>query len=164
MLSFFKKLFGGDKKSSCCGGACSTGLDHKKLLNITDADIQELKKQDPKLVVGKVLKVEDHPNPKMTKVRVATVQIDGRGTEETICCGGTNLAEGQIVAAATVGTILPGDFEIGVRDLRGVESRGMICARKELGITCEEEGPKEIWPIDGAYEAKLGESLCNVVV
>lgn len=166
MLSFFKKLLGGNtSKKSCCGkGCCSvTPVEHDKLLGLTAADVAQIKTLPKSLIIGKVEKVEDHPSEKMTKVKVATVLLDKEGKTETICCGGTNLAAGQIVAVATIGTVLPGDFKIGVRDLRGVESRGMICARKELGISCEEEGPKEIWALSDHYEKHLGASLCALV-
>lgn len=162
MISFFKKLFG-TSKTCCGGGGCKREklLDHGTLLGFTESDTQALKNIDPKVIIGKVLNIEAHPNPKMTKVRVAQVQLDGNGTTETICCGGTNLEEGQIVAVATVGARLSEDFEIGVRDLRGVESRGMICARKELGFSANGEVDKEIWALDPQYEALLGQSLCT---
>ena len=163
MLSFFKNLFGGSKKSCCGTGCCSSApADHAKLLGFNETDVASVKKLPASLVVGKVLTKEDHPNEKMTKVKVASVDL-GNGKIETICCGGTNLEAGQIVAVATVGTMLPGDFEIGERDLRGVMSRGMICARKELDISCEDEGPKEIWALPAHYEKHVGSSLAELV-
>ena len=162
MFSFFKNLFGGSKKTCCGTGCCSAKKDHAKLLGLTEADVVAIKKLPESLIVGKVVMKEDHPNEKMTKVKVATVDL-GNGKTETICCGGTNLEAGQIVAVAQVGTVLPGDFKIGERDLRGVMSRGMICARKELDISCEDEGAKEIWALPSHYERHIGASLSELV-
>lgn len=166
MFSFFKNLFTGNTpKKSCCGkGCCSVSLvEHDKMLQLTSDDVAQLKTLPKSLIIGKVEKVEDHPSEKMTKVKVARVVLDKAGKTETICCGGTNLKAGQIVAVAQVGTVLPGDFKIGVRDLRGVESRGMICARKELEISAENEGPKEIWVLSDHYEKHVGASLSELV-
>ena len=162
MPSFFQKLFGCGPKSCCGTSRCSVNVDHAKSLSLSEDDVKALRKLPKSLVVGKALTKEDHPNEKMTKVKVATVDLGG-GKTETICCGGTNLEAGQIVAVAQVGTMLPGDFEIGVRDLRGVESRGMICARKELGISAESEGPKEIWVLPSHYEEHIGSALSELV-
>ncbi|MDP9020831.1 MAG: phenylalanine--tRNA ligase subunit beta, partial [Actinomycetota bacterium] len=51
-----------------------------------------------------------------------------------VVCGAWNFAEGDLVPLATVGTVLPGGMEIGARQMKGVESRGMLCAPDELGL------------------------------
>lgn len=136
-------------------------MDQKKLLQITDEDVEALKKLDEKVVFGKVLKIEAHPDPNMTKVRVTETQIGPNGETATILCGGTNLEEGQIVVVATEGSVLPGDFKIGARDLRGVTSHGMICARKELEISLNGEQDKEIWPLHEMYANGIGHPVCK---
>ena len=158
-------MTGDNSKQECCGHCHCEGsnLDHKQLLNLTDDDVAALKNADAKIVIGKVLKIEDHPDEKMTKVKVTTTQTDAEGATETILCGGTNLEVGDVAAVATVGTMLGEDFEIGVRDLRGVESHGMICARSELGLSLQGEVKGEIWRIPAAYEEFLGKSLKDLV-
>src|SRR5699024_10844685 len=54
-----------------------------------------------------------------------------------IICGAPNVAQGQKVAVAKPGAVLPGDFKIKKVKLRGIESNGMICSLKELGLSEE---------------------------
>ena len=82
------------------------------------------------LVIGEVLHVEEHPDS--DHLHVCRVNI---GKEELqIVCGAPNVREGLKVIVATVGTVLPGDFEIKASKIRGVESFGMMCALFELGL------------------------------
>ncbi len=88
------------------------------------------------VVVGEVLRVEKHPDA--DRLRVAEV---GVGTEKLqIVCGAPNLAAGQKIPVALVGTDLGGGFVIKKARLRGVESCGMICAEDELGLGTDHEG------------------------
>lgn len=87
------------------------------------------------VVVGHVLSVEDHPNA--DKLHIASVDI---GSEKLqIVCGAPNLEKGQKVAVALVGAKL-GKDEIGKATLRGVDSCGMLCSERELGISDEHAG------------------------
>ncbi len=88
------------------------------------------------VVLGRVTAADQHPNA--DKLRVCTVSL-GDG-EEQIVCGASNVAAGQLVAVARVGAKLPGGLKIRKAKLRGVESRGMICSGKELGLSEESEG------------------------
>ena len=87
------------------------------------------------LVVGKVLTCEVHPDS--DHMHVTTVDL-GDGNEPTqIVCGAHNVAAGQKVIVATLGTKLyDGDKEFVIKKskLRGVESYGMICAEDEIGV------------------------------
>lgn len=86
------------------------------------------------LYIGQVLTCKKHTNA--DKLSVTTVDI-GNGKVLPIVCGAPNVAEGQKVVVATVGTILyKGDeqFEIKKAKIRGEESEGMICAEDEIGI------------------------------
>jgi phenylalanyl-tRNA synthetase beta chain len=83
------------------------------------------------VVVGYVMEREQHPNA--DKLSKCLVDI-GAEAPVQIICGAKNVAQGQKVAVATVGAILPGDFKIKKAKLRGEESNGMICSLQELGI------------------------------
>ncbi|MBQ7635663.1 MAG: phenylalanine--tRNA ligase subunit beta [Bacteroidaceae bacterium] len=92
------------------------------------------------LVVGKVLTCEPHPDS--DHMHVCTVDL---GTDEPaqIVCGAPNVAAGQKVIVATLGTKLyDGDKEFTIKKskLRGVESCGMICAEDEIGVGTSHEG------------------------
>lgn len=82
------------------------------------------------LVIGHVLTCEEHPNS--DHLHVTTVDLGDR--VEQIVCGAPNVAKGQYVVVAQVGSILPGNFEIKEAKIRGVASSGMICSLNELGL------------------------------
>ena len=82
-------------------------------------------------LIGHVVGLAQHPDA--DKLRVAQVEV-GKKDIRTIVCGAPNIAEGQKVVVALPGTQLPGGIEIKVAKLRGVESNGMICSAKELGL------------------------------
>jgi phenylalanyl-tRNA synthetase beta chain len=83
------------------------------------------------VVVGHVVTREKHPNA--DKLSVCTVDV-GNPERLQIVCGAANVAAGQKVPVAVVGAVLPGDFKIKRAKLRDVESHGMICSAKELGL------------------------------
>ena len=83
------------------------------------------------VIIGQVVALAQHPDA--IKLRVAQVEV-GKGDIRTIVCGAPNIAEGQRVAVALPGVKLPGNIEIQVAKLRGIESHGMICSAKELGL------------------------------
>ncbi len=89
------------------------------------------------VVVAQVLTCEPHPDS--DHLHVTTVDT-GSGDPLTIVCGAPNVAAGQKVLLAQIGTVLPGDFKIKKSKIRGVESFGMICAEDELGIGTSHEG------------------------
>ena len=89
------------------------------------------------VVVARVLTCEAHPDS--DHLHVTTVDA-GSGDPLTVVCGAPNVAAGQKVLFAQIGTVLPGDFKIKKSKIRGVESFGMICAEDELGIGTDHEG------------------------
>ncbi|MBQ7622345.1 MAG: phenylalanine--tRNA ligase subunit beta [Bacteroidales bacterium] len=89
------------------------------------------------VVVAEVLTCEPHPDS--DHLHVTTVST-GSGEPLTVVCGAPNVAAGQKVLLAQIGTVLPGDFKIKKSKIRGVESFGMICAEDELGIGSSHEG------------------------
>ncbi|MDE7450298.1 MAG: phenylalanine--tRNA ligase subunit beta [Paramuribaculum sp.] len=92
------------------------------------------------LVIGKVLTCTEHPDS--DHLHVTTVDLgDGKATQ--IVCGAPNVAAGQTVVVATIGTVLyDGDkeFQIKKSKIRGVESFGMICAEDEIGVGHSHDG------------------------
>ena len=92
------------------------------------------------IVIGEVLTCEPHPNS--DHMHVCTVNL-GAGEPEQIVCGAPNVAAGQKVVVATLGTKLyDGDKEFVIKKskLRGIESNGMICAEDEIGIGTSHDG------------------------
>jgi len=92
------------------------------------------------LVIGKVLTCVEHPDS--DHLHVTTVDL-GDGAATQIVCGAPNVAAGQTVVVATVGTTLyDGDkeFKIKKSKIRGVESFGMICAEDEIGVGASHDG------------------------
>ena len=93
------------------------------------------------LVVGKVLTCEMHPNS--DHLHVTTVDLGDGGEPAQIVCGAPNVAAGQKVIVATLGTKLyDGDQEFVIKKskLRGVASNGMICAEDEIGVGSDHAG------------------------
>lgn len=92
------------------------------------------------LVVGHVLTCEAHPDS--DHLHVTTVDL-GHGEPEQIVCGAPNVAAGQKVVVATVGTTLYKDdeeFVIKKSKIRGISSNGMICAEDEIGVGTDHAG------------------------
>ena len=103
-------------------------------------EIQTIKGGLEGLVIGEVLTCEPHPNS--DHMHVTNVNI-GSGEPVQIVCGAPNVAAGQKVVVATIGTKLyDGDncFTIKKSKLRGIESCGMICAEDEIGIGTDHSG------------------------
>ncbi|MBP3552676.1 MAG: phenylalanine--tRNA ligase subunit beta [Bacteroidaceae bacterium] len=103
-------------------------------------EVQSIKGGLEGIVIGEVLTCEEHPNS--DHMHVTTVNL-GSGEPVQIVCGAPNVAAGQKVVVATLGTKLyDGDecFTIKKSKLRGVESNGMICAEDEIGIGTSHDG------------------------
>ena len=103
-------------------------------------EVQSIKGGLEGIVIGKVLTCEPHPNS--DHMHVCTVEL-GEGKVEQIVCGAPNVAAGQTVVVATLGTKLyDGDKEFVIKKskLRGIESNGMICAEDEIGVGNSHDG------------------------
>lgn len=137
-----------------------------ELLTLHTAEVEGVEPFAPALsdvVVGHVL--ERTPHPDADKLGVCRVDVGEHkgGTEPLqIVCGAPNVAAGQKVAVARIGTVLPGDFKIKKSKIRGVESFGMICSERELGLGDEHDG---IWVLDGdaPIEAGVGTPVAEAV-
>ncbi|MDP9066547.1 MAG: phenylalanine--tRNA ligase subunit beta, partial [Pseudomonadota bacterium] len=93
------------------------------------------------VVVGEVLNVSRHPNAE--KLSVCEVTTDGVDRLQIIC-GASNVRAGLKVAVARQGARLPGEVVIRRTKLRGLESNGMLCSARELGLGDEHEGILEL--------------------
>ena len=72
--------------------------------------------------------------------RIRRVVVEAGGEPVEVVCGAWNFHEGDIVAFAPVGAVLPGGFEISRRKMKGVVSNGMLCSGRELGLSEDHEG------------------------
>ncbi len=96
-------------------------------------------------------------HPQAGKLSVCTV-ADGQGHELQIVCGASNARVGLRTALASVGARLPGKLTIGASTIRGVESQGMLCSARELGLGEAAEGILEL-PADAPVGTALREYL-----
>ncbi len=126
--------------------------DKMTLIGLEVEDIEEYGSSLDGVVVGEVLETKAHPNAD----RLRLCQVDLGGEQVQIVCGADNVATGQKVPVATVGTTLPVKLEDGSNlklrkaKLRGEESNGMICAEDELGLGTNHDG---IMVLDQSLEA-----------
>ncbi len=89
------------------------------------------------VVIGQILEKGQHPNAdRLTLCQVTT----GSGKVHQIVCGAKNHKAQDKVVVALPGAILPGNFEIKLSKIRNVDSMGMLCSEKELGLQAESEG------------------------
>jgi len=107
------------------------------------------------VVVGEIVGCEQHPNA--DKLRVCQVSV-GMGTPLQIVCGAPNARVGLKAPLATIGAKLPNGMEIKKAALRGVESNGMLCSAKELGLDADASGLLEL-PADAPAGKPLAQYL-----
>src|SRR3954447_19971425 len=88
------------------------------------------------IVVARVEALREHPNAD----KVQLVDVDAGDGPIQIVCGAFNMAVGDLVPLATVGTTMPGGMEIAPRQLRGELSNGMLCSSRELGLSDDHSG------------------------
>ena len=108
-------------------------------LTMSGLEVEEIEEVKPKftnIITAKIEKIDAHPNS--DRLHLVTVNT-GSGTK-TVVCGGQNIAEGQIIPYASVGSKVldrkTGEqFELTPAVIRGVESQGMLCSDDELGVS-----------------------------
>lgn len=89
------------------------------------------------IYVGKILSMEPHPDA--DKLVVCRTDV-GQAEPLQIVCGAKNMKPGDRVPTAIIGATLPGGFEIARRKMRGIESQGMMCSARELGLGEDHSG------------------------
>jgi phenylalanyl-tRNA synthetase beta chain len=99
------------------------------------------------VVAARIVASERHPDAE----KLSVTRVDrGAGEPLQVVCGAKNYAVGDVVPLATVGTTLPGGTKIEKAKLRGVESHGMLCSARELGLAEDASGllilPQEVRP------------------
>ena len=107
-----------------------------------------------KVVVAEILSAEKHPDA--DRLQVLKVNV-GAAEPIQIVCGASNARAGLKSACALVGAVLP-EFEIKQAKVRGVESFGMMCSEKELGLAAESAGILEL-PADAPFGQDIREYL-----
>jgi phenylalanyl-tRNA synthetase beta chain len=106
------------------------------------------------VVAARILSVDKHPNA--DRLQIAKVH-DGKG-ERQIVCGAPNIAPGQVVPLALPGAIVKGGLEIVVSKIRGIESSGMLCSERELGLSESHAGIMQLSP-----NAPLGKEVREIL-
>ena len=107
------------------------------------------------VVTARVLRLEQHPDA----AKVQRVYVDaGDGEERHVWCGAFNMAEGDIVPLATLGTTMPNGMTIERRGILGIDSEGMLCSASELGLGDDHSGIR-VLPSDVPLGLPYGEAL-----
>ena len=101
------------------------------------------------VVVGQIISVTTHPNA--DRLRICQVD-DGSGTPLQIVCGAPNAAPGLKAPLARVGAVLPDGMVIQAATMRDVESAGMLCSARELGLSQDHAGLLELDPATAVGE------------
>ncbi|AVT74100.1 phenylalanine--tRNA ligase subunit beta [Rhodopseudomonas palustris] len=109
-------------------------------------------------IIAKVLTAAKHPNA--DKLQVCTVDVGDGGAPVQVVCGAPNARAGLVTVFAPPGTYIPAkDFTLGIGNIRGVESRGMLCSAAELEISEDHDGIIELpadAPVGTPYAAWAG--------
>ncbi|MFL9499902.1 phenylalanine--tRNA ligase subunit beta [Rhodopseudomonas palustris] len=109
-------------------------------------------------IIAKVLTAAKHPNA--DKLQVCTVDAGDGGAPVQVVCGAPNARAGLVTVFAPPGTYIPAkDFTLGIGNIRGVESRGMLCSAAELEISEDHDGIIELpadAPVGTPYAAWAG--------
>ena len=128
------------------------------LLTMAGLEVESVEPAAPRfsgVVVAEVKSVRKHENA--DRLRVTEVDV-GNGERVQIVCGAPNVAEGLKVPCALSGAVLPGDFRIKPTKMRGVESNGMLCSGKELGVPDDVDGLL-VLPADAPVGADIRDYL-----
>ncbi|MDR0617289.1 MAG: phenylalanine--tRNA ligase subunit beta [Endomicrobium sp.] len=106
------------------------------------------------VVTAKILDIQKHPEAD----KLFLCKVSDGAKEYSIVCGAKNISVGQVVPLAKKGALLSDNFQIKKSKIRGIESEGMLCSKKDLGLAEESEG---IYILDD--KIKLGVALENVL-
>ena len=107
-----------------------------------------------KVIIAEIISVDTHPNAENLK----TCLVDAGSEKIQIVCGAPNVARGKRVALASLGAVLPSGEKIKKTSIRGIDSLGMLCSEKELGLGEEHSGIAE-FPSDAPVGTLIYEYL-----
>ena len=129
------------------------------LLTMSGLEVEETESAAPAfsgVVVAEVESVEKHPDAD----RLNVTRVDaGTGGLIQIVCGAPNVRPGIRVPCALPGAVLPGNFKIKPTKMRGVESNGMLCSAKELGLPDDGVDGLHILPADAPVGGSIRDYL-----
>ncbi|MBP9817670.1 lysine--tRNA ligase [Candidatus Shapirobacteria bacterium] len=122
--------------------------------------IEKIGKENELVVIGKIITLENHPNA--DKLHVCQIDV---GTETLqIVCGASNIKAGDIVPVSLVSAKVFGEdkeiVDIKVAKLRGVESHGMLCSERELGLSPDHTS---IYLLDDSLSSHLGQAVKDFI-
>lgn len=126
-------------------------------LTLLGAEVEGMVRVDvpPTVVAARVIETE----PDTKRRRITWCRVDAGGPETIeVACGAPNVRPGLLTALAREGTVLGGDFEVGVRYFGSRPSRGMLCSGRELGVSEDAEGILEL-----EDSARPGEPLSDIL-
>lgn len=122
-------------------------------LTMAGLEVEEISPVAPAFTGVHIAEIVDvQPHPGADKLKVCTVNV-GEGRSLQIVCGAPNARAGMKAPCAVVGAKLP-DFEIKAAKLRGIESLGMLCSARELGLSDDHGGLLEL-----PHDAPVGENI-----
>lgn len=113
--------------------------DLAKRLTMRGLEVEGIERLTPRftgVVAGTIATIEAHPNAD----NLSVCSIDTGREALTVVCGAPNISVGDRVPLATVGAALDREFVVGKRKVRGIESFGMLCSEKELGLSDDHSG------------------------
>src|SRR5437763_16590024 len=96
------------------------------------------------ILIARVLEVKKHPDA--DRLSLCLVDAGGGGKPLEVVCGAPNVQTGKVYPYAPVGAVLPGGLKLERKKIRGVESNGMLCSAKELGLGADHAGILELDP------------------
>ncbi|MGH7537699.1 MAG: phenylalanine--tRNA ligase subunit beta, partial [Gemmatimonadales bacterium] len=123
-------------------------LDPLEVVRILTARVSPVEAVTPlhqdlgQVLVARVLEVKRHPNA--DRLSLCVVDVGGAGGPLEVVCGAPNVQAGKRYPFAPVGSVLPGGLKLERRKIRGVESSGMLCSAKELGLGQDQQGILEL--------------------
>lgn len=132
------------------------------MLGLEIENVDQIGAEISGVVIGRILEINPHPDA--DKLVVCRTDV-GQAEPLQIVCGAKNMKPGDLVPTATPGGTLPGGITLGKRKMRGVESQGMMCSARELGVGAEHDGLLILDPsFQVGADAKAALGLDDVVV